>query len=159
MSNGDSFDLLRAAVMVCALTSLVLICGYFVVLAFGAGSAAGMRSVAGILLPFVVGGFLVVFRREMFERVAKIPAALAFLVALGFGVAVMLLIENLEAFRQAPIAELIVATGLSLFTYAPGAVIASDSSKAQKDVWMAYYFGTVGGMLGYVVLLGLPFGD
>lgn len=159
MSNGDSFDLLRASVMVCALTSLVLICGYFVVVAFGAGSSAGMRSVAGILLPFVVGGFVVVFRRSLFERVAEIPPVLAFAAALAFGVGVMLLIENLEAFRQAPIAELIVATGLSLFTYAPGAVIASDRSKAQKDVWMAYYFGTVGGMLGYVVLLGLPFGD
>ena len=154
MSEEERFDLLRIAVMVCALTSLVLVCGYFVVTAFEAGGSAGMRSVAGILLPFVVGGFLVVFRRELLTRVATIPPALAFLLAVAFGVAVMLLIENLELFRQAPVAELIVATGLSLFTYTPGAVIASGDAAARRDVWMAYYFGTVSGMLGYVVLLG-----
>lgn len=155
--SGDTFDLVRAAVMILALTSLVVICGYFVVEAFGLGSAAGIRSTAGVLLPFVVGGFLVVFRRELFERVATIPPLIAFIAALAFGVVVMLLIKNLPLTERAPIAELIVASGLSLFLYAPGAVIASDREARRRDVWMAYYFGTVSGMLGYVVLMGFPF--
>lgn len=157
--SGDTFGLIRAAVMILALTSLVVICGYFVVTAFGAGSGAGIRSASGVLLPFVVGGFLVVFKRELFERVAMIPSLIAFIAAFGFGIAVMLLMKNFAGSGRPPVAELIIASGLSLFVYAPGAVIASDRHADRRDVWMAYYFGTVSGMLGYVVLMGFPFAD
>lgn len=157
--SGDNFGLIRAAVMILALTSLVVVCGYFVVRSFGAGSAAGIRSTSGVLLPFVVGGFLVVFKRDLIGRAAAIPPIVAFVVAFGFGIIVMLLMKNVDASVQAPIAELIVASGLSLFLYAPGAIIASDRHADRRDVWMAYYFGTVSGMLGYVVLLGFPFGS
>jgi len=158
-NEGSNLDLASTAVMIIALTTLVLICGYFVAKAFGSGSAAGLRSLSAVLLPFVVGAFVVSFRRELLAPVASLPPVIAFAGALGFGILVMLLIEGLDETRQVPVAELVVASGLSLFVYSPGAVRPGSHDPGRRNVWMAYYFGTVAGMLGYVVLLGLPFGN
>jgi len=154
--TNDTFDIIRVAVMICALASLALICGHFILRAFGTGTSAGLRSMAGVLLPFVVGGFLVAFNRAVFERVARVPAMLAFAAALGFGIVVMLLLENASALADVPIAELVVASGLSLFLYTPGAVMTGKSPLDHREVWVAYYFGVVSGMLGYVVIVGFP---
>lgn len=154
--DDGNFDRVRIAVTVCALSSLVLICGYFVLRAFGIGPAAGLRSTAGILLPFVIGGFLAAFNRTLFEKIATVPATFAFAVSLVFGIGVMLLIENISVFEHVPIAELVVAAGLSLFLYTPGAVMTGESGVGQREVWIAYYFGVVSGMLGYIVFVGFP---
>lgn len=154
----ESVDLIRIAVMICALSSLVLVCGYFVLLSFDVSSSAGLRSTAGVLLPFVVGGFLAAFNRSLFEKVARVPSWLAFVSALVFGVVVMLLLKNAGPLQDVPVAELIVASGLSLFFYTPGGVMASERQADRREVWMAYYFGVVSGMLGYVVILGFPIG-
>jgi hypothetical protein len=156
-NQNEPFELVRAAVMLGALASLALICGYFAVSAFGNSTSAGIRSMAGILLPFVVGGFLAVFNRRLFEKAAAVPFSAAFIVALFFGVVVMLLIRNIGSLRFAPIAELVVASVLTLFLYAPGAMIGITKVRTREDIWMAYYFGMVSGMLGYVVFMGFPF--
>jgi len=154
--TNDTFDIIRVAVMICALLSLALICGHFILRAFGASTSAGLRSMAGVLLPFVVGGFLVAFNRSVFERVARVPPMLAFASALGFGIVVMLLLENSSTLANIPVAELVVASGLSLFLYTPGAVMTGKSALDHREVWVAYYFGVVSGMLGYVVIVGFP---
>ncbi len=80
----------------------------------------------------------------------------AFVVALLFGVVVMILIRTLDPSRIAPFAELIVASGLTALLYAPGA-LPGFMNATDSDRWMAYYFGIVSGMLGYVVFMGFPF--
>lgn len=158
-NRNEPFEMIRIAVMLGTLLSLVLICGYFAVSAFEVSSAAGIRSLAGILLPIVIGGFLAVFNRRLFERAAALPFSLAFGVALVFGVVVMLLIRNFGSLKFAPIAELIVASVLTLFIYAPGAMTGITAETTRDDIWAAYYFGMVSGMLGYVVFVGFPFAD
>ncbi len=154
---NEPFEFIRVAVMLGTLVSLVLICGYFVVSAFGISRSAGIRSMAGILLPFVVGGFLAIFNRRLFEKAATVPFSAAFAVAVVFGVAVMLLILNIESLQFAPIAEFVIASVLTLFLYAPGAMTGITKDRTRDDVWMAYYFGMVSGMLAYVVFMGFPF--
>ena len=156
-NDNEAFDFVRTAVMVFAVTCLVLICAYFVISAFNDGGAAGLRSAAGVFLPFVLGGFLAIFNRKLFEKAAIVRPSVAFTIALAFGVVVMLLIRHIDWFETAPVAELVVASGLTLFLYAPGAVVGTVSAAEHRDVWLAYYFGVVSGMLGYVVLMGFPF--
>ena len=88
-NRNEPFEFIRVSVMLGTLVSLALICGYFAVSAFGINSSAGIRSMAGILLPFVVGGFLAVFNRRLFEKAAAVPFSAAFAVALAFGVGVI----------------------------------------------------------------------
>jgi hypothetical protein len=108
-------------------------------------------------LPLVVGGFVAVFNRSLLERFSSLPVTPAFLIAVVFGVAVMLLIENLDALRFAPVPELIISAGLSVLLYAPGALPGFMNADQGSDKWVAYYFGIVTGMLGYVVFMGFPF--
>ena len=153
-NRNEPFELIRVAVMLGTLVSLALICGYFAVAAFDVSGSAGIRSIAGIFLPFVVGGFLAVFNRRLFEKAAAVPFPAAFAIALVFGVAVMLLIRNIGSLQFAPVAELVIASVLALFLYAPGAMTGITKDTTRDDVWMAYYFGMVSGMLGYVVFMG-----
>lgn len=156
-NRNEPFELIRIAVMLGTLLSLVLICGYFLVSAFEVSVSSGIRSLAGILLPIVIGGFLAVFNRRLFEKAAALPFSVAFASALVFGVVVMLLIRSFESLSFAPIAEFIVASVLTLFLYAPGAMTGITADVTRDDVWAAYYFGLVSGMLGYVVFMGFPF--
>jgi hypothetical protein len=159
MDNRRSapYEFIRVIVMLATLVGLALICVYLVLSAFGSGFAAGIRSTAGVLLPLVVGGFVAVFNRSLLERISSVPVAPAFLIALVFGVGVMLLIENLAELRFAPIPELIISVGLSVLLYAPGALPGFMNAAEGSDRWVAYYFGIVSGMLGYVVFMGFPF--
>jgi hypothetical protein len=43
--------------------------------------------------------------------------------------------------------------------YAPGALPGFMNASHGNDQWVAYYFGIVSGMLGYVVFMGFPFGQ
>lgn len=155
--RSTPYEFIRVVVMLATLASLALICVYLVLSAFNSGSAAGLRSAAGILLPLVIGGFVAVFNRALLERFSSVPVAIAFLLALVFGVGVMVLIENLAALRFAPVPELIISAGLSVLLYAPGALPGFMNAEQGSDKWVAYYFGIVSGMLGYVVFIGFPF--
>lgn len=153
----EPYELVRIGVMLFALLSLAAICLYLVVSAFQAGISLGIRSTAGVLLPMVLGGFLAVFKRELFDKVSRLPAVAAFLIAAAFGATVMLLLENIDALRAAPIAELVIAGGLTILLYAPGSMPGIVRDTTRREVWIAYYFGLVSGMLVYVVFVGFPF--
>ncbi len=156
-TRSEPYEFIRIAVMLSTLVGLVAICLYLVVTAFGIGTSTGVRSAAGIILPLVIGGFLAVFNRALLDKASRLPPSVAFVVAAAFGVAVMLLMKNIEALRAAPIAELVVSAGLSTLLYAPGSVFGITEATTKSDVWMAYYFGVVSGMLVYVVFMGFPF--
>jgi hypothetical protein len=152
----QSYEFVRIAVMLITLASLAFVCFYLVSSAFDIDSATGIRSIAGIMLPLVLGGFLAVFKRSLFEKAARVSPTIAFLLAAVFAVAIMLLIKNIDALRVAPIAEIIVAAGLTILLYSPGSMPGFVQATDRSDVWMAYYFGMVSGMLGYIVLMGFP---
>jgi hypothetical protein len=142
--------------MLITLFSLGVICFYLVTTAFDIDSATGVRSIAGVMLPLVLGGFLAVFKRSLFDKASQLSPSIAFVLAAAFAVVVMLLIENIDSLRSAPIAELVVAAGLTILLYAPGSLPGFKPATEKSDVWMAYYFGMVSGMLGYIVLMGFP---
>ena len=152
----EPYEFVRVAVMLVTLFSLGLICFYLVSTAFDVDVSTGVRSIAGVMLPLVLGGFLAVFKRSLFDRASRLSPSVAFVTAAAFAVVVMLLIENIELLRSAPIAELIVAAGLTILLYAPGSLPGFKQATERSDVWMAYYFGMVSGMLGYIVLMGFP---
>lgn len=154
--NTAPYEFIRIAVMLGTSFCLGLICAYFVISAFNAGYANGIRSTAGILLPLVLGGFLAVFNRELFEKFSAVPVVPAFVIALLFGVVVMTLIRNVDPSRIAPFAEMIVTSGLTALLYAPGA-FPGFMNATDSDRWLAYYFGIVSGKLGYVVFMRFPF--
>ncbi len=156
--RSEPYEFVRIAVMLGALVSLAAICIYLVLSAFNIDAATGIRSTAGSLLPLVIGGFLAVFKRDLFDRASALPPPVAFLAAVAFGVVVMLLLKNIAALRSTPVAELVVAAGLTILVYAPGSMPGISAEKTRSDVWMAYYFGVVSGMLAYIVLIGFPFG-
>lgn len=158
-NRSEPYEFVRTAVMLATLVCLVAICIYLVVTAFGISPAAGIRSTAGIILPLVIGGFLAVFNRGLLDKASKLPPAVAFPVAAAFGIVVMLLLQNIGALRTVPVAELIVSAGLTTLLYAPGSMPGITQVTAQSDVWVAYYFGVVSGMLVYVVFMGFPFID
>ncbi|MFQ6007109.1 MAG: hypothetical protein ACE5OQ_16590 [Woeseia sp.] len=153
------YEFVRIVVMLATLGSLSMICAYLVISSFGESFAAGVRSTAGVLLPLVVGGFIAVFNRSLFDRLSSLPAVPAFIIALIFGVLIMVLIRNLDSLRFAPISELIISGGLSALLYAPGALRGFMNASGGSDHWVAYYFGIVSGMLGYLVFMGYPFGQ
>lgn len=157
MKPSRPYESLCIIVMLAALLGLGAICVYLVVSAFGIDFATGMRSTAGILLPLVVGGFLAVFKRGLFAGTAGLRPSLAFALAFVFGAGVMLMLRNIDSLRFAPLPEFIVAAGLTILVYAPGSMPGIVRETGKSDVWMAYYFGLVTGMLGYVVLIGFPF--
>ena len=90
----EPYEFLRIAVMLIALLSLAAICLYLMSSSFRISSAAGVRSMAGIMLPLVVGGFLAVFKRSLFEKASALSPVIAFLLAVGFAIVVMILIRN-----------------------------------------------------------------
>ena len=54
--------------------------------------------------------------------------------------------RNIGSLQFAPIAELVIASVLTLFLYAPGAMTGITKDTDRDDVWIAYYFGMVSGM-------------
>lgn len=152
-----SYEWVCIVVMLLTLLSLGFICLYLVTSAFAIDAATGIRSTAGILLPLVIGGFLAVFRRGLFAGASALRPPLAFALALAFGVVIMLLLRNIDSLRFAPVAELVIAAGLTILLYAPGSMPGIIRETARNDVWQAYYFGVATGMLGYIVLVGFPF--
>ncbi len=157
--NARPYEWISIVVMLLTLASLGIICLHLVVSAYGIDTATGIRSTAGIFLPLVIGGFLAVFKRELFAGAATLRPPLAFALALAFGVVVMLLLRYIETLRFAPVAELVIAAGLTILLYAPGSMPGIVCETARSDVWQAYYFGAVTGMLGYIVLVGFPVPD
>lgn len=156
-SHSKSFESVGIVVMLGTLAVLASVCIYLLVSAFRIDMATGVRSTAGILLPLVVGGFAAVFGSNLFARVAAPKPSVAFAIALVFGAAVLSMLRHIDALRFAPIAELVISTGLTVLVYAPGSMPGIRRESAASDVWMAYYFGVVTGMLAYVVLVGYPF--
>jgi hypothetical protein len=120
----------------------------FVSRAFRAGPGSGTRSIAAVLLPLLAVTYLVNSRRGdwLAKQANRVPAGLTFGCMLGIG---GVLLPVVSMWSAAPVVELLVSGSCSILL--GGLVLSADREKA-----MAYYFGFVLGVVGAVVLRGLP---
>jgi hypothetical protein len=125
---------------------LVLII-YFIWRGFTVDLSSGLRSFAAALLPLMIVTYLTTTRRaELSRRTALVPSWVTFIVMLAIGAALMP-IASLSG--SVPIAELVLAGCFSVLV--GGYVLIED-----RDKTMSYYFGLILGVLGSVVVAGLP---
>lgn len=130
------------------LATLVLIALYLVLGAFGRGFAAGLRSLAGVMLPVVVASFLHVFRRGILERLAGVSTLAGVAGGLALGLLTMTALQYLSRGVASPLAELVVSACF--------AVLVFSSAAGHPDRGLVWYYGVLCGLLVYLVAWGVP---
>src|SRR3972149_2016906 len=127
---------------------LGMIALYLVFAAFERGISLGLRSLASVLLPLVIGSFLYVFNRTTLERLASVSTAIGFASGLGMGLVVM---AGLRFFGQSavvPLPELLVSGCFSVLLF--------SSASGSGGQGLASYYGVMSGLLVYLVVWGVP---
>lgn len=126
--------------------------------AFKAGVPVGIRSLAAILLPILGGSFVFVIRRSTLQRISELPAGAAFSVSAVAGALIMAALRFLAHFSPIPIAELLVATCISVLVFASDSLakLAFEGQQPSEDQPLALFYGVASGMLLYIVLFGFP---
>jgi hypothetical protein len=127
---------------------LALIAVYLVFLAFGDGYSIGVRSLAGILLPVVIGSFLYVFKKELLQRLAAVSTLTGFLGGLILGLLVMAVLRLFAHGTGVPVAEVIVAGCFSVLVFSSAAAVGNRG--------LSQYYGVMCGILLYVIAFGFP---
>ncbi len=127
---------------------LGLIASYLVFAAFEQSFAAGLRSLAGTLLPVVIASFLYVFRRGALEQVAGLSTFIGFAGGRGMGLLAMGALRFLRHSAALPLPELVVSGCFSVLVF--------SSAAGQEDRGLAWYYGVMCGLLVYLVFWGLP---
>jgi hypothetical protein len=127
---------------------LGLICFYLVFAAFGRGASSGLRSLASVLLPVVIGSCLYVFKRPALERLASVSTAIGFVGGLGMGLVVMAALRLSGQSVVVPLPELLVSGCFSVLVF--------SSASGSEDRGLAAYYGVMSGLLVYLVILGVP---
>lgn len=126
---------------------LLLLVVFFIWRAFAVDLSSGLRSFAAALLPLMIVTYLTTARRaDLSSRTARVPNWITFVAMLIIG-AVLMPIVSISG--SVPIAELVLSGCFSVLV--GGYVLIEDRDKA-----MSYYFGLILGVLGSVVLTGLP---
>ena len=120
---------------------------YLNVQTFGRGPAAGFRSLAALLFPVVIASFLYVFSRGLLRGLGAVSPAPGFLIGFVMGVLLMLL-EVVPRASAIPLAGLTVSACF--------AVLVFSSVASESDNVFTYYYGTLSGLLLYVIVRGLP---
>jgi hypothetical protein len=120
---------------------------FFIWRAFTVDLASGLRSFAAALLPLMIVTYMTTARQaDLSRRTAQVPSWLTIPVMLGIGAALMPIIS---ISGSVPVAELVLSGCFSVLV--GGYVLIED-----RDKTMSYYFGLILGVLGSVVLSGLP---
>ena len=126
--------------------------------AFEFGLFVGIRSLAAILLPILAGSFVFVVRRSSLRRISEASAGVAFAGALAAGGLIMAAFRFLVDFSPIPVAEILVASCLSVLVFASDSLarLAFDVAQPSADRPLALFYGVASGMLLYIVLFGFP---
>jgi hypothetical protein len=137
------------------LASLAL---YLLSHSFEAGIPTGIRSLAGICLPILTGSFVFVLKRSSLRRIAEVPAGIAFSASLLAGALVMAALRFLVDLSPIPVAELLVASCISVLVFASESLarLAFDAPQSSEERPLALFYGVACGMLAYIVLFGFP---
>jgi hypothetical protein len=121
---------------------------YLNVQTFGRGPSAGFRSLAALLFPVVIASFLYVFSRGLLRGLGAVSPAPGFLIGFVMGVLLMLVLEIVPRASAIPLAELTVSACF--------AVLVFSSVASESDNVFTYYYGTLSGLLLYIIVRGLP---
>jgi len=122
---------------------------YFLVRAFLTGLPSGIRSVSGFLLPLIVSTFVFIYQKELLTKLGDLNVIIGFVISLAWGVGLMMIVEAFtNRASPVPVSELVLSASFSVLVF--GYV-----SLPQNKV-LAYYYGTVSGLLIYVVFFGFP---
>lgn len=127
---------------------LALIVLYLVIQAFSQGFTTGLRSLAGSLFPLVMASFLYVFNRELLRRTADVSTVVGFLSGFAMGIVLMLVLEVMRRVAGIPLGEIMVSGCFSLLVF--------SSISSPGDKVFVYYYGTLTGLLVYVIVRGFP---
>ncbi len=127
---------------------LVLIDAYLVAKQFGHDPYAGVRSVAGALLPIMLASFVFLFGRELFQRLAEVPPLLSFVAAAAAGFVLMLVLQFFSETSMIPLAPLFLSSCFAVLAFSSGAL--------RDNQAMPYYYGIVSGLLVYIILFDFP---
>ena len=161
MTNGSSseadrsklqaiYDFARSLTVYGTPVFLALIGLYLIVQAFSQSFTIGLRSLAGSLFPLVMASFLYVFNRELLRRAADVSTVAGFFSGFAMGVILMSVLEVMRGVTGIPLGEIVVSGCFSML------IFASISSPGDKV--FVYYYGTLTGLLVYVIVRGFPIG-
>lgn len=145
---GVANTIARAVVLYGTPIALALLGIYLVESAWQRGFYAGVRSLAGALLPIVVASLLYVFSRSTLTRLASVPTAVGVMIGAALGIAVMGVLRVTARESAIPIAELMV--------FGCFAVLVFSTAAERGDKSLSYYYGVMCGLLLYVILFGFP---
>jgi hypothetical protein len=137
---------------------LVSLALYLLSYAFKAGAFVGIRSLAAMLLPILGGSYLFVLKRSTLRRIMDLPTGVAFSGSLLAGALIMGALRFLVQFSPIPIAELLVASCISVLVFASDSLakLAFDVPQSVEDRSLPLFYGVASGMLLYIVLFGFP---
>lgn len=129
-------------------TVLAVIAFFLVSTAFGRGFAIGVRSLSAALLPIVVASFLFVFKKDLLQALGSVPMWLGVFLGAGMGIVVMIGVRQFGHGLPIPLAELLVSACFSVLVF--------SAASTEDERSLSLFYGTLLGMLLYVVLLGVP---
>ena len=127
---------------------LALIGLYLLVRAYEHGFYIGTRSLASLLFPLVIGSFLYVFKREFLQRLGSVSTQIGFFSSLCMGAIVMVALRFFARTLEIPIAEFMVSGCFSVLVF--------STASTEEDIGLSYYYGTMSGILLYIIILGFP---
>ena len=107
---------------------------------------AGLRSLAGALLPFVAAIFIFMFQANLFERIATQDGKEGFLVSMVIGLVLPFLTRIDNAFAK-PVAAFCFSAAFSVLVFSYAAL--------RDERIFVFYYGFAIGILGHLWLFGL----
>jgi hypothetical protein len=141
-----------------ALGLLAWIAVRFVWVEFRLGPRYGVRSVAAIALPLVVGGYAFAAHRGALRRLRDLPVAVRFAASALAGALILASIRHFLVLYPILGAELWLGSCAALLVFAsdtlPG--VALDRPRAQPKWPLAPHCGLAAGMLLYLAVYGAP---
>jgi len=128
---------------------LLFLLVYFLIRAFVSGLPSGIRSVAGFLLPLIVSTFIFIYQKELLVRLGNLNVIIGFALSLIWGVVLMVMVRIFtDMASPVPVSELVLSSSFSVLVFG---YVSLPENKV-----LAYYYGTVTGLLIYVIFFGFP---
>jgi hypothetical protein len=131
---------------------LVILLLRLVVLGFGQGADAGIRSLAGALLPLLCLTFVYLVARRLYALMTSLPLVVSFGIAVVWGMTLLTFFEIFGTYMTVPfpVREVLLSTSLGLL------IFGSVGGAQQKP--FAYHYGMLCGFLVYLMIFGVPTG-
>jgi hypothetical protein len=118
--------------------------------AFNVGPYEGARSVAAFLLPMILCSYIFAFQNDLFVLLGRINVVISFFGSLFWGIVMMFITELIVSTSsyQIPVCELVLSSSFSVLLFGYVGL--------QKNIALVYFYGTVSGLLLWIILFGFP---